>query len=254
MAQVGLLEGDARREAGDALVHDGGAALLRVEVGQLERPRHDDIVAVEGHGQHGRQDADDLAGDAVDLDHAADDGGVAAEAVFPEAAVDHGDRCAALGVLGRGELPAAHRREPEDGQEIRGGVEAEDLLGLAGALGQREAVAGGHADVGEDILPRAVGLELGPRQRGRLQAALVVDRPDADERLRVRVGQRPQHDGLQDAEQCGAGADGDGHREHGDGGEPGRLAQGTEGELQVENMGLGREAISFKPGVLVFFG
>ena len=65
-------------------------------------------------------------------------------------------------VLFGGELPAPHKLQAEGGQEVGRGMQAGDLLGFAGALGQREAVAGRHAEVSKDIGARPVGFELGP--------------------------------------------------------------------------------------------
>ena len=58
-------------------------------------------------------------------------------------------------------------------------------------------------------------------------------RPHQDEPRGVRVGQRPQQDAVDDAENRGAGADAQGNGEGGDGGESRTLAQSSRGVRDV---------------------
>jgi len=57
----------------------------------------------------------------------------------------------------------------------------------------------------------------------------------ADERGRIRIRQRPQQHAVDDAEDRGGRADAERQRQHGDGGEPGRLDELTDGVADVSN-------------------
>jgi hypothetical protein len=94
---------------------------------------------------------------------------------LPELVAEHRDGRAALLVFVGGEGAAARRVEAEHGEEVGGDVQAGHLLGLARALGEGEAVAGGHADLAEDILALAEELILGPGEGGCLEVPLPVE-------------------------------------------------------------------------------
>ncbi len=71
---------------------------------------------------------------------------------------------------------------------------------------------------------------------------------DAHEAVRLRIGQGPEQDRVEHAEDGGGRPDPEGQREHGDGGEAGVLQQLAKGEAEVVHIcdlrGIMRHALS----------
>lgn len=100
----------------------------------------------------------------------------------------------------RGRRTWPHREERRDGGEH----ERIERLHLIERLLQQPAGGEGAGETEGRPLPTCTAPE-----RSTLEIARRVLGPNRDERLRVRIRERAQHDGLQHAEKRGAGADGD---------------------------------------------
>ena len=194
--------------------HHGGT-----RVREVRRQRE-----VRGH------DPDHLERRAVDLNRAADDGGIAGVAALPEAVADHREVGTAGHVLLRGEAASAKGRDAERREHVRADVADRHALGLAVARQVRLAIApGGH--FGQRRRPAAVveDFSLGdPRLVERGPAA-----PDHDGAIRVAPRQRSQQDGVDDAEDRGVRADAERERQHGDGGERGIPRKRADAEPEI---------------------
>ena len=124
-----------------------------------------------------------------------------------------------------------HRQAPEDrrgtecGEEIGGRRRHPDALNpLAGAQGRGKRIEEGGA-LQELRLLTVLQVELAGHAKFVRHVRTGSGRGDVDQAIGVGVGERPEEDGIDHAEDAHVGADGEPERPDGDGGEPGRAPQ-----------------------------
>ena len=142
---------------------------------------------------------------------------------------EHRDLLAPGPVVARAERAALQRRHAEDLEEPAAHASAEHALGRI-ALGQAEIAV---PDAGD-------GLEythaIGPGQQvahGHVARALAPQLHDADQAFGRRHRQRPEHDGVDEAEDGGGAANPEREREDRDGGKPAMGQQLADSESNV---------------------
>jgi hypothetical protein len=115
------------------------------------------------------------------------------------------------GRLFRGERPAEHRRDAEDGEESRSDARIGERARIAKTRERtREDVEGGHVGKGPSL-----GSPIHEVGRRCNEAAEGRDAEGGDDAVGVRIGQATEERGVDDAEDRGIGADGDGQRSDG---------------------------------------
>jgi len=189
------------------------------EVG-LEDPRQPDLGLgnEKGEVEARRQDAHD--GDVLPVQPEASSQQlrVAAEAAVPERIGDDRDVTPARRQLLGLEAAPPRRRRAEQAEEIARDARGRELLGLAlASQAGVERVVDGEAVEAPSLVPD--GLVLGERDGHAAGMGVGVELRDGDQPLRVPKGKRPQQDGVDDAEDGGAGPDAEGQGEHGNGAE-----------------------------------
>jgi hypothetical protein len=222
------LEGDAGLDAAKGIDPGMDAAVL-IAIGE-EPERHEDVAAGE-KTKVLRQHADDGIAVAAELDGLADHAGVAAEPALPEAvAEDHRARGPGLVVIGSVEA-AEERLHAGERQQVGGGHAAQHALRLARGS-EIEALAARGGEAGKEVARLRAPVEIvepGAGRMGEVGRGLVED----DHALRIGKGHRPQEREADHAEEHRVGADAERQREHRDGRESGRFAQGTKAVPQV---------------------
>ena len=203
-------EARARLQAGEDLevVHVplGEQVARHVERrrGHDERREHPD-ARVLGIVEGSRHDAEDRVRHAVDLDPAADDRRVACQLALPDALADDDQRLCGAAV-GRGrERPAHERRHREDVEVVGRDARGRHALRLASRHRDRRRIAPvtGHRR-------QRLALPIDVEEVGRREAAVRIRAAAArqpDDRPAVGVGQRPQQNAVDDAEDGRVGAD-----------------------------------------------
>ena len=168
----------------------------------------------------------------VHLESLPHDRRIAAQAVHPEPIAQHQHRLGARLVLAGAEGAASQRAHAEHVEEVRGDDAGLDPAGLA--LPQENE---GHGVVLDQRLHGAAPLpvvgQLQGRELGVDHAAERRRLAEVHQALPVLVGQRPQQDAADHAEDRGVGADAERQGEHGDEGEAGALAERAQGEAEV---------------------
>jgi hypothetical protein len=205
---------------------------------RYKRERHGDVDLQRQpqSREAGRRHAHDGEGLALDADGATDSGGVAIEVPSPERVPDDRDRRGLRSVeadVGVGEDPAGDGPNPEF----------------------RKVVAGdrGHIAARSDIVNLDVDYAVrGPANEGRQALLPFGDRPEhrqrerpvsrrrcgpceRDERGGIAYRQVAQHEGVQDGEDCGVGADGERQRQDRAGGENRRLPESPDCQPHILN-------------------
>jgi len=169
-------------------------------------------------------------------------GRIAVEMTLKPGVADDGHRSGAGGaVVGFGESAAEGGRDTQDGEVVAGDqIDAEQFERRAGdgSVGaELDAAHGGDAGkglgpafefaiegVGEER-PALVGQSVGAAHRSAVA--------EEDKLLRILDGQRAEHDGVEQGEDGGVGADAEGERKQGHEGEAGALGEGAAAEAQV---------------------
>jgi hypothetical protein len=175
---------------------------------------------------------DDLERLAVDPRHAADDTRISRVLPPPEAVADDGDAVTAVGPLVLGEAAPEPGRYAEHREE--GGRDASTLEpdrtgpGLHAEVG---IVVGG--DSLDRPLRRGELAEVGRRRRKGLRIDRRVHRPDRHQPVRIGIGQRPDDDRIEHADDRRGGADAEGEGERRSGREPRVPAQRASREAEV---------------------
>ena len=171
---------------------------------------------------------------AVQLNVSTDDGGVGGHLRFPEAEVEKRDAFASRLVFVCAEEPTERGLHAEHRQQLRRRLAGRDALRLAGVARQVRAVA---RVVGRDVGCRTQRVAQVPHfglgNRVLRDALSRKPAPDLHELLRAVEGERTQQHRVDHAEDDGVGADAERQREHGDGGEAGRLGQHANGVSKV---------------------
>ena len=186
-------------------------------------------IAAEGFSEKaGRGDADDGDGVAADDEGGTNDGGIGAVLLLPGTIAEHGDgRGVGLVVGGRDGAPGEGAKA--EGREV---IAADHFVaeGLGGAVGFAAAHAvrpsagleGGEGGELGGVLLHALIEGIGeeaPVVLGAAFDAAVVAYADAVEASGVGDGQGLEHDGVDEGEDGGGGADAEGQGEHGGEGE-----------------------------------
>ncbi len=136
-------------------------------------------------------------------------------------------------VLARRERPAVERSGLEHGEEIGGCLHAEEDHWVSVGLGEDELAARERRETGERALHVAVVHDIAGREVVARVVGYRVVVVYRDEAVRLAVWRRLQEDRVGDTEDCGVGADGDGERQQGDGGEARILAERAETVRQI---------------------
>jgi hypothetical protein len=210
---AGLGDGDAGAEPPDRAGVDAVAVRLAHRIGDERDPQLAAIRKAEPRGH----DPDDGMRGSVDRDRAAEQVG-AAEAALPEPVAEDDDvRSAVLLLLGT-EGAADQRLHAEQGQEIGGHAGPLDALGPR-LVGERVARPRPHAERGEGAVLRPPREVVGDRDVDVSRGAVDALRIDGDEPVGVRIGERPDEDRVDGAEDRRRHSDpqgdagGGGHRE-----------------------------------------
>ena len=225
---AGLEPADHRHGVAPAI----GLLTEREREVQVEAPaRRKDRREVERLGQHARH----RVGLGVEGERRADDGGVAVEAALPEGVAEQYRLGTVELCLVVREGPADDRPDAQHVEEVAGHRHAADPLGLAASAEyvvadpvERE-VAGQRLERLRALLQvqQVAHLRGLPRQAG----GIVIG--DPDQPIGLRKGQRPQQQGVDYAEDRGAGADAEAGNQDGKGGKRGVSTQGAEREAEV---------------------
>ena len=152
---------------------------------------------------------------AVEREALADDVEAARETPLPVGVAEQHDGRTARPVFLREKTAAVQRLHAVEGEIVCRDLQALHLLRVA-AAGDRETVADRRRDVGEHLLLRPHGEQTRPGKADLVELALGHRRGELHELLGMRVGQGPQENGVDDAEDRAVGADPEGESEHGD--------------------------------------
>ena len=159
-----------------------------------------------------RRDADDRKRAIAECQRAADRAGGAAEPALPVSVTHHGDRGIQSLVAGGHQAPGG-RRHSQHLEVVPGGHLSEHLLDgslhLHSQLVSRER---GHSRRRRSLVSDALEVRVG---RGAAETSIARG-ADEDQFLRVHHRQLAQQDRLEEADDRGVGADGDGQRQHDD--------------------------------------
>ena len=237
-----LFQRHSRLEAAEDLREAAATVVQAVELaGEFVLHHHRDADLRRGSGLHAIEaraaHTDDGQRIAVEHDLPADHGGVGGEARLPVTVTQDGDRVAALHkIVLRVEDAAQGGAHAQDREVIAGDEFARDQFGPA-FVSQAEAVAEAAEHSLEDLVLVAEILVHGIGNRVAAGVASVVRSARREQHQLFRVAHRQQlQDQLIDQrEDGGIGADSQGEREHRDGREQGRFAQGAERVAQVLN-------------------
>ncbi len=194
---------------------------------QPQVDRHPQIrIEIAGRRHH----PDDPIGQVIEDERAADRGVGAVEALKPQP-VTHHDQPVRAGPIFVGRERATNPwARAEDVEEIGGGGHRADEPRF-GAAGQVEGEVGEHREAVEHARALAPGQHLVSRQRSARHA--VPPFVHVDETAGVRERQRPQQDGVEQAEDRGDGGDADRERHDRGCGEAVRAEQVPAGVSQV---------------------
>lgn len=212
------------------------AALVVGPLRGEKREGHPGLHARVGEGEALGHDADHRVGFGVQPDGPADQAGVRAEAVPPQGMAEHDDVVGARLGVGVGEHAAAGGAGLEGGEERGRHALAGDALGFAG-VGEVVAPVGEHGRIGEAADAGLAVEKIRDGDAGVGQAQQRVGVVNIDEALGAGPGVGLEEDGVDDGEDGGVGADAQGQRGHGHGGEAGGLEERAEGEAEVRKHG-----------------
>ncbi len=246
---------------------DAGDLRLRALQGHPVREPADDaevvgtpLLGIDLHGERhpglgvAVREVEALGGDAdhgvrlaVEGQPPADDPGVGAEAALPEAVGEHHDVPGTRPVLLRAEAPPEGRRPAQDPEEPGRDLRALDPLGLDAGRGQAQVGAGEGGHAGERTALRPPVREVGRRGGEAREAGRGVAVDQQRQAVGVRIGQRPQQDAVDDAEDRRVGADPQGQGDEGGGGQRRGAGEAPEGDPQVFEQGLHRRVSSSPP-------
>ena len=170
---------------------------------------------------------------AVEDDTPSNDRRVAGKRAVPELIAEYGDVIPSRRVLAGDEASAKCRTHAEDAHEVRGDAGSVETYRVAGT-GKGELRGTERRDVleGASLAMKCeirCLIETGRHLEGSRRRSV----RDEKESLRVGEGKGPQQDAVDDGEDGGVGADTEGQREQGDGGEAGCAAQTARGVAQV---------------------
>jgi hypothetical protein len=210
-------------------------AWLQAAGGEKEVPLHDTVrIDLKGQPDVGRaglrldgfrveraQHADHFVRLAVQRQLAADDGGIGAKAPPPEPVTQHGNTPAVRQILGGSKGPPCRHRRSEQPEEVRADVSGRDLFRVAFSQVDHAEPECRHV-LDDGRLPAPI-VELGWRRS--LSNSLRRGIDEHDEAARIRVGERPQQDGVHDREDRRVRADAERQRGNGGKGE-GRAVPG----------------------------
>ena len=228
---AGLLEGDAGLHAPDGVVGMVAAEAQAFAV-HGERGPH---LRAEGELEGGGHDAHDFVLTGVEFDGLPDGIGVAGVAGGPQAVTEDDDVVFTGLVFAGGPGAPDLGRDAEEVEEIGGGGEGERMLGAAFG-GEVDVV--GPIEEGHVLEGGVLGLPIEEVGAGEgVFAGRGFGFVEADELLRMAVGEGPEEDCVDDAEDGGIGADSDGQRDGGNESESPGVPQVAEAVLEVEQEG-----------------
>jgi hypothetical protein len=214
-------------------VEEAGPPLDRFlgEQRHLLRPRQPDLHVPEGEAEHVRHHADDGVGLSLQPDRLADDAWIPAETPPPEAGAQHHHVGSPLLILGRSEPAPEQRLDPPDVEELAADPLAVEHLGVP-PLGEVEilVVIGGE---GGEQPGLAQGAEAREGRRALLQPLFRRADPDPRHAAGIGVGERPQDDRVEQAEDRRVRPDPQPQGEDRDRREAGTVPQPAEAVLKV---------------------
>jgi len=179
-----------------------------------------------------RHDADDRVGLLVEADDLAHGPRAGTEPALPQLVAEEGHAGPARLVFRRGERPTGQGRDAERGKErVRHplGLDADGFAVAREVHRHRLVPRDGREGRGAVAIVEVFGGGRPERELADLREHLA----EGHETPGIRVRQLAQEDGVQNAEHRRVHADPQGQREHGDGGEYGVAAEGSEREAQV---------------------
>ena len=219
-AGLRLLHADARLETGLGLQIARGTAPGFAAFRRSERQGHKNIhLLIPRKAKSGGHHAHDGVAFFVEIDGPTEDPRVARVAGEPQAVANNRHLVVArLRLLCR-EKPAHQRLNAEQGQHSGRRLNPVDALGMV-PLGDGEVRPTVVAGLLKDFRVPSDVVHVGGGYAGLdiSLAALVAPLSQADELVGVRIGERPQHDGIHQAEDGGVGTDAQTEGEDGNGG------------------------------------
>ena len=181
--------------------------------------------------ERGGHHADDFVGFTIERDLPAEDGRISSEPVAPQViGQDHHARTPGAILLGKKRSTECWRHAKHR-EHVPGDSFAEQLFGRSRFREDRR-----HRGKSGQVVERPVGALIIDEVCGRYGQSRVpplVDFPQRDEPCAFGIWERPEHDGIDDAEDRRIGADAEGQREHGHRREAGRTAEKTERVAKV---------------------
>src|SRR5690348_1488623 len=161
----------------------------------------------------------------------AQDVGVRAKAALPKRITQDNDVVVATGlVVFRKNGSPERGRAAQGGKKVGGDESTGNLRRLRSACDVENPLA-----VGSDVFHRSrFALEIEKGRVGQVSAGIGgMSFLDAQQAVAVRVGERPQEDAVHHEDDSGCRAHAECQRQHGDGGEAGRLTQDAKCETKV---------------------
>src|SRR5471030_2932136 len=177
-----------------------------------------------------RHDAQYLVGRSGQGQRTADDVRVAAHAALPETIAQDDGLSGAFQFVARLKGAAQKRSEAQGFEEPGGDSHGLETLGLV-ADGEVEILAEVESNFRENLVADA---EIQEVSRGHREVVpLGPDAEDADQAIRLRIGQRLEQDAIDHAENGAVAADGKRQNEHRNRRETGVLTQGAKSVMKV---------------------
>jgi hypothetical protein len=187
-----------------------------------------------GEMKIGRQHAYDLVRAAVELDFAADGGGIGGEAAVPEFVGNHYHSIAAGPVFLIEQQAAGLRPDPQHGEKIGRHARGGDAFRLARAgKVHRHPVDDRHLREGVETFPPFQEMHAVDRKQRGEMSKLGHDFMNYVQPPGLAVSERPENGGIHQAEHSGGRADGERQSGNGDRAESRRLAQRARGQTEI---------------------
>jgi len=180
-----------------------------------------------------REDADDLARFAIDVEGLAQDGIRAGEPLLPIAVTEDDSVWRAGRIVLACEQAAENGGNAEERESAVGDVQAVDLFRLR-AASDAHGITVVNAEVLKGVILFAVDEVIGGGDVEILDVDTRGGEPDANEFVGAGIRKRLEENTFEDAEDEGVAANAGGERNEGDGGEKRRAREAPEDLLHVE--------------------
>ncbi len=215
---------------------DVGRGHRRIHAVVQQAARQVDIADAGGviEGEAAGHDADDGVWGVVEFKRAADDMRIAAVVALPELVIQHSNVLAGALIVGGLDAASQQSVHTEEASRIAGEVGADDIFRERATGDLHISRQQSRADFRSiwRVL-QCFKLRFHRREPARLIRVLFVDDDRVHDAICVGVGEGMEQHGVDEREHRRGGADAEGEREHGDGGEAGIAAQCAEAVTDV---------------------